>query len=193
MAILNNMYIFVETEDVTRGVEISQHPVEEGLDLTDNVKRQPITLSLSGEIVGENAAQILSDIADLHQKGKFVSYAGRNIISNALITSFNSGHPNTIFGGCSFDMEITEIRIANSSYDETIESSIIKGGTQQVQDNSKGEEPRYYTVKKGDCLWNIAKSYYGSGSLYTKIYEANKDKISNPNLIHAAQVLLIPY
>ena len=49
-----------------------------------------------------------------------------------------------------------------------------------------------YTVKKGDCLWNIAKKFYGDGSKYTKIYNANKDKIKNPNLIYAGQVLVIP-
>lgn len=49
-----------------------------------------------------------------------------------------------------------------------------------------------YKVKKGDCLWNIAKAIYGNGSLYTKIYEANKDKITNPNLIYPDQVLTIP-
>jgi LysM repeat protein len=49
-----------------------------------------------------------------------------------------------------------------------------------------------YTVKKGDCLWNIAKKFYGNGSKYTKIYEANKDKIRNPNLIYPNQVLVIP-
>lgn len=49
-----------------------------------------------------------------------------------------------------------------------------------------------YTVKKGDCLWNIAKKFYGKGSLYTKIYNANKDKIKNPNLIYAGQKLVIP-
>ena len=49
-----------------------------------------------------------------------------------------------------------------------------------------------YTVKKGDCLWNIAKKYYGNGAKYTKIYEANKDKIRNPNLIYPGQVLTIP-
>ena len=49
-----------------------------------------------------------------------------------------------------------------------------------------------YTVKSGDCLWNIAKMYYGNGSKYTVIYEANKDKINNPNLIYAGQVLTIP-
>lgn len=49
-----------------------------------------------------------------------------------------------------------------------------------------------YTVKRGDCLWNIAKKFYGSGSKYTTIYNANKDKIKNPNLIYPNQVLWIP-
>lgn len=49
-----------------------------------------------------------------------------------------------------------------------------------------------WTVQKGDCLWNIAKEIYGDGSKYTKIYEANKDKIRNPNLIYPNQVLVIP-
>ena len=49
-----------------------------------------------------------------------------------------------------------------------------------------------YTVKSGDCLWNIAKQFYGSGAQYTKIYEANKSIIKNPNLIYPGQVLTIP-
>ncbi len=49
-----------------------------------------------------------------------------------------------------------------------------------------------YTVKEGDTLWAIAKKYLGKGENYTKIYEANKDKISDPNLIYVGQVLTIP-
>ena len=49
-----------------------------------------------------------------------------------------------------------------------------------------------YTVVRGDCLWNIAKKFYGNGSQYTKIYNANRDKIRNPNLIYPGQVLTIP-
>lgn len=49
-----------------------------------------------------------------------------------------------------------------------------------------------YTVKRGDCLWNIAKRFYGNGSKYTTIFNANRDKIKNPNLIYPGQVLWIP-
>ena len=50
-----------------------------------------------------------------------------------------------------------------------------------------------YTVVKGDCLWNIAKKFYGNGSKYTVIYNANKGVIGgNPNLIYPEQVLTIP-
>lgn len=50
-----------------------------------------------------------------------------------------------------------------------------------------------YTVVKGDCLWIIAKKFYGSGSKYTVIYNANKSVIGgNPNLIYPGQVLTIP-
>lgn len=50
-----------------------------------------------------------------------------------------------------------------------------------------------YTVVKGDCLWNIAKKFYGNGSKYTVIHNANKGVIGgNPNLIYPGQVLTIP-
>jgi len=50
-----------------------------------------------------------------------------------------------------------------------------------------------YTVVSGDCLWNIAKKFYGNGAKYTVIYNANKEVIGgNPNLIYPGQVLTIP-
>lgn len=51
---------------------------------------------------------------------------------------------------------------------------------------------RTYTIKKGDTLWAIAKKYYGKGSEYPKIFNANKDKIKNPNKIYPGQVIKIP-
>jgi LysM repeat protein len=49
-----------------------------------------------------------------------------------------------------------------------------------------------YTVQKGDSLWKIAKQFYGDGSQYTKIYNANTGTLSDPNKIYTGQVLTIP-
>lgn len=47
-----------------------------------------------------------------------------------------------------------------------------------------------YTVKSGDSLSKIAGNY--KGLTWQEIWEANKDQISNPDLIHPGQVLKIP-
>lgn len=46
-----------------------------------------------------------------------------------------------------------------------------------------------YTVKKGDCLWNIAKKFLGNGAKYMTIFNLNKGILKNPNLIYPGQVL----
>lgn len=49
-----------------------------------------------------------------------------------------------------------------------------------------------YEIKKGDTLWGLAKRFYGDGSKYTKIYNANKGTIKNPNIIQIGWVIKIP-
>ena len=49
-----------------------------------------------------------------------------------------------------------------------------------------------HTVVPGDTLSGIAKKYYGRAARWPEIYEANKDKIKNPNLIYPGQVFAIP-
>ena len=49
-----------------------------------------------------------------------------------------------------------------------------------------------YRRKYTDCLWYIAKKYYRNPWLWKKIYQFNRDKIKNPNLIYPGWVLKIP-
>ena len=70
--------------------------------------------------------------------------------------------------------------------------------------DNKASKSQTYTVKKGDCLWSIAKAAYGSGSKWKAIYEANKAVIestakkygksssSNGHWIYPGTVLTIP-
>lgn len=193
MALINNYYVFVKKETVKRDVTASEHPVEKGIDITDNVKRNAMIISIEGEIVGKNAINVKNSIEKLHQKGKIIKYVGSNTLGNALLKSFNTDHTNEVSGGCFFSAEIKEVRTANSAYKATSpKKKTVSSGQQQVTEKKK-TTTRYYTVKSGDCLWSIAKSYYGNGALYTKIYKANKKKIKNPNIIQKGWKLVIPY
>jgi nucleoid-associated protein YgaU len=49
-----------------------------------------------------------------------------------------------------------------------------------------------YTVKAGDTLSAIAKQQLGDANAYMKIFEANKDQLSDPNKIKPGQVLRLP-
>jgi nucleoid-associated protein YgaU len=49
-----------------------------------------------------------------------------------------------------------------------------------------------YTVKSGDTLSGIAKSQLGDANAYMKIFDANKDQLSDPNKIKPGQVLRLP-
>lgn len=72
---------------------------------------------------------------------------------------------------------------------------ISKTGKQSTTTPARPAPPaaKTYTVKKGDSLWRIAQNFYGKGSDYNKIYQANRGVIgSNPNLIYPGQVLTIP-
>ena len=55
---------------------------------------------------------------------------------------------------------------------------------------TKVPSKKYHTVIKGDTLWAIAQKYYGNGNKYKDIAKANN--ISNPDIIHVGQKLLIP-
>ena len=73
--------------------------------------------------------------------------------------------------------------------DLTADISAPAGG---VGGPSGASAPKTYTVQKGDTLSKISKQYYGDANKYMKIFEANKDKLKDPDKIQVGQVLVIP-
>lgn len=49
-----------------------------------------------------------------------------------------------------------------------------------------------HTVQPGDTLWAIASAEYGDGALWPRIFEANRDLLTDPDLIFAGQELRVP-
>ncbi len=61
-----------------------------------------------------------------------------------------------------------------------------------VQGSSQDGVLDIYTVKKGDTLWEIARSYYGDPTLWFKIQEANPGKVPNVRTMRIGTQLIIP-
>jgi nucleoid-associated protein YgaU len=61
-----------------------------------------------------------------------------------------------------------------------------------VQSGGSSTATKIYVVKAGDSLSKIAKREYGDAGAWKAIFEANKDQIKDPNLIHPGQKLKIP-
>ena len=62
----------------------------------------------------------------------------------------------------------------------------------QMQDIVSPARINVITVQPGNTLWAISRERYGKGILYVQVFEANKDKIRNPDLIYPGQIFDLP-
>lgn len=53
-------------------------------------------------------------------------------------------------------------------------------------------KPREYVVQRDDTLLVIAQRFYGDAAAYVRIFEANRDRLANPEDLRAGQVLVLP-
>jgi LysM repeat protein len=88
------------------------------------------------------------------------------------------------------------IKAVDSSYSDLVADISIDSSLPQPAAPSEGSRSRSggqtYTVKPGDSLSKIAQQFYGKASDYNKIFEANRDKLKDPDKIQAGQELVIP-
>ena len=63
---------------------------------------------------------------------------------------------------------------------------------QPAADEPAEEKIEFYEIKSGDTLSGIAKTFYGDFNLYTKIFDANRDVIGDPDKIYPGQKIRIP-
>ena len=83
-----------------------------------------------------------------------------------------------------------KIKAINPAYDD-ITADISVDSSLPVPQAPSGSG-RTYKVKAGDSLSKIAKEFYGNAGDYMRIFNANKDKLRDPDTIQEGQELLIP-
>ena len=87
------------------------------------------------------------------------------------------------------------IKQVDPGYSDLTADIISQGGADQRQ-QQEGTRSRSagqtYTVQSGDTLSKISKQFYGDAGQYQKIFEANRDQLSDPDKIQVGQTLTIP-
>lgn len=89
-------------------------------------------------------------------------------------------------------LEYRPIEVSNLNNSSSSSSSDnLTRPSEEITNNTQ----KTHKVVKGDCLWDIAQKYYGKGSLYPKIKEANKSKypsLAKNNIIYSGMELIVP-
>ena len=102
-------------------------------------------------------------------------------------------------------LKLTGSMLASATSDNRVEANDGSQGQRETIEKEElavvGREPgaavvvpKVWTaaVARGDSLWRISRSTYGDGRRYPSIFEANRTRIRNPNLIYPGQILVVP-
>ena len=65
---------------------------------------------------------------------------------------------------------------------------------EKAEETTKAESvvERFYEAVKGDSLWKISRSFYGTGTRWQVLYDANRGQLPSPDILQIGQKLLIP-
>jgi len=129
-------------------------------------------------------------MADLEQlKAKYSSVLNSINQSGARLTHVHlQDNKLYIEGGCGSEA------IKNKIWDQVklVDPTYSDLTLNLTVDPSLAPKEQVYTVAAGDSLSKIAKQFYGNSNEYMKIFNANRDKLSDPNTIKPGQQLVIP-
>ena len=130
-----------------------------------------------------------------------VILTGTDINQEMYITNFSYGEKDGT-GDVYYSMDLLEYRpitiptiTENTSTNTQNTSRPTDNNNNNSNKNNTNNTQKTHKVVKGDCLWDIAQKYYGKGSLYPKIKEANKSKyksLAKNNIIYVNWELIIP-
>ena len=90
-----------------------------------------------------------------------------------------------------------QIKLVDPSYSDLIvDITVTETAAPRTQTAGAGigggQQSRMYTVQAGDSLSKISRQFYGDANQYMKIFNANRDRLQDPNQIQTGQQLVIP-
>lgn len=134
----------------------------------------------SGDDAAAIKAEIENSFAELPVQGLVVEVDGELVSLGGVASDLATKEKAILIAG-----NVEGISQVNAEQLVTMEQ-IAAENTREVF------EPVFYTIVKGDTLWGIASEFYGNGSKYPLIVEANLEVIKDADLIYPGQAIRIP-
>ncbi len=168
------------------GVRVLQPPVadQDAPDVMSSVALDAITYSDRGDVVlsGRGSGE-----------GFVRVYLDNQPVAASRIAP-DGGWRSTLPQG---DSGVFTLRIDEMDNDGTVTSRVetpFKREDRTVVDGQEktAQTARAVTVQPGNTLWEISRERYGEGPMYVRIFEANRDRIRDPDLIYPGQIFTVP-
>jgi nucleoid-associated protein YgaU len=85
-----------------------------------------------------------------------------------------------------------QIKLVDPSFSDLVADISVSANAAPAAAPTQTSGGQTYTVKSGDTLSKISKQFYGDANQYMKIFNANRDKLTDPDKIQPGQNLVIP-
>lgn len=170
------------------GVRVLQAPVEAGAgpEVMSAVALDAITYSDEGEV-------------ELSGRGRGESFVRVYLDNKALTTSQISADGQWRTELPDVDTGVYTLRVDEVNEEGAVVSRVEtpfkredQGTLAEAAATSPDQPVKVVTVQPGWTLWAIATENYGEGELYVRVFEANRDRIRDPDLIYPGQVFEVP-
>jgi len=170
VAVLQDVLLdMVEADKPKRAYNITSKAVEDGVNISDHMKEQPTTLSISGMILGHDAWPRLQQIIQYQERRQLVTYTNRVIHSNMAITSIDTDHGRDTANGLKFTIQMKHVRRARPQLAQITSVPPAVATKAQAGQNAGTQQPRQ-TVKQSNnkesdaLIANIANGFNGGGA-----------------------------
>lgn len=159
---LGKVTLYIETEKLSNSVQATAYPVDQGEPITDHVQQQPEMLSLDGWILsGDSYKAEMQYLRDSMRKGTLLSYTGRTVAKNVIITSIDDTRTGDVANGAAVSAQLQFIRIVKGKWTNTAAKAKTAKKTvgKKKSTSNKKSSAKYVKVKKGMTYWGLSRKY----------------------------------
>lgn len=150
IAVLQDVLLdMVEADQPNRSYDVTSKAVEDGVNISDHMHERPITLSISGMILGHDAWTRFQRIIQYQRNRQLITYTNRVVHTNMAITNIDTNHGGDTANGLKFRIQMKHVRRARPQQAQITGISSVVASKTKTKQNAGTQQPKQ-TAKKAN-------------------------------------------